>query len=203
MKLKQVWSIQAPSAIHVDAPPDVCLNLLMKAARPSVDRLHLRDAFTEGRRYTIEATSDGFHMMTTSKALINRRRTESLTILQAQVLSAGEHNTSIVLHGYLRPARSLATLWIPVGMVWLLWPVPWPRTFIIGLLAVIFAFAWAGLRYGAALEITEMMYFIHKTFENVPKFVPIALAAPSDPSGTGRDFDVLWDQFVRAHQNET
>lgn len=87
-------------------------------------------------------------------------------------------------------------------MICLLWPVPWPRMFVVGLLSVIFGFAWAGLRYGAALEIAEMTYFIHKAFENVPKFVPFALPAPSTVNINGGDFDVLWDQFVRARQNE-
>jgi hypothetical protein len=203
MNIKSVWSIQAPSAIHIDAPPDVCMSLLNKAAHPSIERLHLRDAFAEGRRYFIEATFDGFRMMTTSKALISRRRTESLAILRAQVISAGEHGTSIVLRASLRPTGLLSAFWIPAGMVWLLWPVPWPRLFIVGLLTVIFAFAWAGLRYGAALEFTEMIYFIQKTFENVPKFAPVALPASSGTGDGNEDFDVLWDQFVRARQSET
>ena len=203
MSLRHLWSIQALSAIHVNAPPDACMSLLSKAARPSIERLHLRDTFAEGRRYVIEATADGFRMMTTSKALINRRRTESLTVLRAQIISVSEHSTSIVLRGHLRPISVISSFWIPTGMVWLLWPVPWPRMFIVGLLAVIFGFAWAGLRYGAALEITEMIYFIHKAFENIPKFAPIALSAPSDGDISGGEFDTLWDQFVRARQNET
>jgi hypothetical protein len=203
MNIRHLWSIQTPSAIYVDVPPEVCLSLLSKASRPSIDRLHLRDTFMEGRRYYIEATSDGFRMTTTSKALINRRRTESMTILRAQVNGIGERGTSIVFRGHLRPVRFASSLWIPVGMTCLLWPVPWPRMFIVGLLTVIFGFAWAGLRYGAALEIAEMIYFIHKAFENVPKFVPFALPIPSTRNVSGGDFDVLWDQFVRAHQNET
>jgi hypothetical protein len=179
------------------------MSLLSKAAQPSIERLHLRDTFAEGRRYFIEATADGFRMMTTSKALINRRRTESLAVVQAQLFNVSENSTSIVLRGHLRPIGFVSSFWIPAGMVWLLWPVPWPRMLIVGLLAVIFGFAWAGLRYGAALEITEMTYFVHKAFENVPKFAPVALPAPTDTSVSGRDFDVLWDQFVRARQNET
>jgi hypothetical protein len=203
MNIKQIWSIQPPSAIHVDAPQDVCMSVLSKAARPSIDQLHLRDTFAEGRRYFIETTADGFRMTTTSKSLINRRRTESLTVLRAQVFNNGDHGTSIVFRGHVRPVGFLSTFWIPTGMIWLLWPVPWPRMFVVGLLTVIFAFAWAGLRYGAALEITEMIYFIHKAFENVPKFAPVALPAPNGTGDNNGDFDVLWDQFVRAHQSET
>lgn len=179
------------------------MSLLSKAARPSIDRLHLRDTFTDGRRYFIEATSDGFRMTTNSKALINRRRTEPLTILSAQVSVVDEHSTSIAFRGQILPIRLVSSLWIPAGMLMLLWPVPWPRGLVIGLLTIIFGFAWAGLRYGAALEIAEMMYFIHKAFENVPKFVPLALPSPADTRINGRDFDMLWDQFVRARQNET
>lgn len=203
MNIRHLWSIQPPSAIHVDVPPEVCLSLLSKASRPSIDRLHLRETFAEGRRYFIEPTSDGFLITTNSKGFINRRRTESLTELRAQVTGFGEHGTSIIFRGHLRPIRFVSSLWIPVGMICLLWPVPWPRMFVVGLLSVIFGFAWAGLRYGAALEIAEMTYFIHKAFENVPKFVPIALPTPSDINVSGGDFDVLWDQFVRARQNET
>jgi hypothetical protein len=203
MNIKHMWSIPAPSAIHVDAPPDTCMALLAKAAQPSIDRLHLRDAFAEGRRYFIEATADGFRMMTTSKALFTRRRTESLTVLRAQVTGVGEFSTAIALRVSLRPASLFSSLWIPVGMIWLLWPVPWPRMLIVGLLTAILGFAWAGLRYGAALEIAEMVYLIHKAFENVPKFEPAALPAPSDTIVNGRDFDAMWDQFLRARQNET
>ncbi len=203
MNIKQMWSIQVPSAIQVDVPPDTCMALLAKAARPSIDRLHLRDAFAEGRRYFIEATADGFRMMTTSKALFNRRRTESLTVLWAQVTGVGEFSTAIALRGYVRPISFFSSLWIPVGMIWLLWPVPWPRMLVVGLLSLIWGFAWASLRYGAALEIAEMVYLIHKAFENVPKFEPAALPAPSDTIINGRDFDAMWDEFVRARQNET
>lgn len=202
MRLSHLWSIQTPSVIHVDAPPEICLSLLSKAAQPSIDRLHLGEAFAEGRRYFIEATTSGFHMTTTSKTLIRRQRTEALTILQAQVIGVNEHSTSIVLHGRIRPIRFLFALWIPAGMIWLLWPVPWPRLFIIGILTGILGFAWAGVRYGAALEIIEMIYFIHKAFENVPKFTPAALPASTGNHISGTDFDVLWDQFVRAHQHE-
>ena len=202
MNLWRLWLIETPSAIHVDAPPDVCLSLLSKASRPSIDRLHLRDTFTEGRRYFIEVTSDGFRMTTNSKRLINRSRTEALTVLRARVSSAGEHRTSIVFRGHLQPFRFVSSLWVPFGMIWLLWPVPWPRLFVVGLLAVIFGFAWAGLRFGAALEIAEMIYFIRKAFENVPKFVPISLPSSSDTNVSGGEFDVLWDQFVRTRQNE-
>lgn len=88
-------------------------------------------------------------------------------------------------------------------MIWLLWPVPWPRMLIVGLLTVIWGFAWAGLRYGAALEIAEMVYLIHKAFENVPKFEPTALPAPSDTIINDGDFEAMWDQFVRERQNES
>lgn len=203
MNIRHIWSIQAPSIIHVDAPPETCMALLSKAAQPSIDQLHLRDAFAEGRRYFIEATADGFRMMTTSKALINRRRTESQAILRGQVTNAGEFSTSIAFRGDLRPIALFSSLWIPAGMIWLLWPVPWPRMLIVGLLTVIWGFAWAGLRYGAALEIAEMVYLIHKAFENVPKFEPTALPAPSDTIINDGDFEAMWDQFVRERQNES
>lgn len=202
MKLRYLWSIESPSAIHVDAPPEVCLSLLTKASRPSIDRLHLRDAFSDGRRYFIEVTSDGFRMTTNNKALINRRRTESIAVLRARVSSASDHTTSIIFRGQLQPFRFVSSLWVPFGMVWLLWPVPWPRLFIVGLLAVIFGLAWAGLRFGAALEIAEMIHFIRKAFENVPKFVPVALPISSEVNISGGEFDVLWDKFLRARQNE-
>jgi len=203
MNIKHMWSIQSPATVQVAAPPETCMALLLKAAQPSIDRLHLRDAFAEGRRYFIEATADGFRMMTTSKALFNRRRTESLTVLRAQVTGVGESSTAIALRVYLRPVSLFSSLWIPVGMIGLLWPVPWPRMLIVGLLTAILGFAWASLRYGAALEIAEMVYLIHKAYENVPKFEPTALPAPSDTVVNGSNFDAMWDEFVRARQNET
>src|SRR5690606_29523433 len=160
MNIRHLWSIQAPSVIHVDAPPEVCLSLLDKAAQPSIERLHLRDTFTEGRRYFIAPTSNGFRMTTTSKALINRRRTESLTVLSAQVLGGNDQRTTIAVRAHIRPISFFSTFWIPAGMIWLLWPVPWARMLVVGLLTAIFGFVLAGLRYGAALESSEMIYSI-------------------------------------------
>jgi hypothetical protein len=202
--LRGVWSILDPVTINVDAPPDICLPMLSTAARPSTERLHLRDTFTEGRRYFIDPTAGGFRMATTSKTLFNRRRrTESLTILNARVIPTGDGRTSIAIHARMRLLALVSTLWIPVGMVLLLWPVPWPRVLTVFLLSLMFGFAWASLRYGAALEANEMLFFIQKTFEDVPKFQLAGLPEHSQTIIGANEFDAMWEQFVRARQNET
>lgn len=202
--LRRIWAILEPLTLNVDAAPAACIEMLQTATRPSTDRLHLREAFVEGRRYFIRPTRDGFQMATTSKTLLNRRRrTEALCILNARAVDTGDGRTSLAFSAHMRPVAFIYTLWVPAAMVWLLWPVPWPRPLIVLLLGLLFAFGWTSLRYGAALEATEMVYFIQKTFEDVPKFSLGQLPTPTDTIVGGSEFDAMWDQFVRARQGDT
>lgn len=203
--LRGLWSILDPVVINVDAPPDVVLRMLDSAAHPSIERLHLREVFVEGRRYFMQATDSGFRMVTTSKTLLNRtRRTEASAVLTATLASAGDGKTSIAVRARLRPVSFLYTFWMPVIMIYLLLPVPWPRVLAVGIIVAIFGFAWGTLHYGAALEANEMVFFIRKTFENLPKFTPGVLSASSaDMTVNGSDFEVLWDKFVREHKSSS
>ncbi len=202
--LHNLRSVLNPVTINVNLPPEACLEILSTASRPSSERLHLREAFVEGRRYHIESTSDGFRMATTSKTLFNRkRRTDPLCLMTARLSASGNHQTSVSIQTQTRLAAYVYSLWVPLGMATVLWPVPWPRILIVGVLGGIFGLAWAALRYGAALEATEMLYFIQKAFEDVPKFSLGLLPASADTIVGGHDFEVLWEQFVRARRELT
>lgn len=201
--IKGLWTILDPTVVNVDLAPEMCLTLLLDSARPSSIRLHLREAFTDRRRYFIEPTRDGFRMATTSETLLNRRhRTNSLCQLTAVFVRSGEEKTSISVRARVRPVALLHSLWVPFGMILLLWSVPWPRPLILVVLGLLFGLASASFRYGAALEANEMMYFIHKTFEDVPKFRLGSLPAEVDAVIGGHEFEALWERFVRARQNE-
>jgi hypothetical protein len=202
--LRRIWSILDPLSINVDAPPDRCMAMLYDAAQPSTDRLHLREAFSEGRRYFIERTSTGFRMTTTSRTLFNRRRrTVALCVLSARIIDAGDARTSLAISARLRLAALVPALWVPVAMVWLLLPVPWPRSLIVGVLGLVVAFGWTAFRYGAALEATEMVFFLYKAFENVPKFSMGRLPPPNDTVVAAHEFDSMWDKFVRMRQTDS
>src|SRR5215213_7613053 len=66
--------LHPPVVLFVRAAQDVTLHTLVTAAKPSQHRLHLRELFTEGRRYYIEPTKEGFRMTSNSRLLWSSRR---------------------------------------------------------------------------------------------------------------------------------
>lgn len=201
--LRPLWSILDPVTFDVDLPPAVCLGMLGEAARPSASRLYLRDTFTEGRRYHITQTADGFRMSTTSHTLFNRhRRTQPGGYLTAQLAETGKASTKISIRGHLRPMALVYGLWIPLGTSILVWTVPWPPPLVIGLVAMLFSLAWSALKYGAAYEANEMIFFIRKTFEDVPQHVTKSLPAESGDIVGGETFDALWNRLLKVQSNE-
>lgn len=202
---QRLWMVQEPVAFWVKATPEICLKTVEQAIQPSVKRLHLREAFTNGRRYDITPDSSGFRLMTSAKSLWQpRQRTNAACVMAVRVDSNPETDqTTLTLTAQLRAFSVFNALWIPTGMIYLISANPWPREVIWGVLILLFALSWASLRLTASVDAAEMTYFIQKTFEEFRHIKPVQLPAPENSDVIrGGDFEVMWQRFVQTHRQE-
>ncbi|MBK9122602.1 MAG: hypothetical protein IPM16_05695 [Chloroflexi bacterium] len=168
------------------------------AATPSTQRLHMRDAFAEGRRYYIDPVDGGFRMATTSKSLFARgRRTSALCLLSATVEPITDSEARIRLEPRLRGLAFAGALVVPTLLSLLLIPVPWPPALLVLTCLIAYAASLVGLLAGARLEAYEMLYFVEKAFEDFRKFSLAQLAPVSQDIIGAQDFRELWSEHVR------
>jgi hypothetical protein len=189
----------------VQAPPRECLKTLALAAKPGVARLHLRNLFTDGRRYYLDPRTDGFWL--TSNSHIpwrgRRARTSVAAVLQGDFSDAGVGGTRILLRARMRLFYFLNLFLIPAFMTSILIFAPWPKPVIIALALTLFGLSWFSHRLTAALQAAEMIYFVERALEDIaPVEIPI-LAAESDNVITqDREFLNQWEKFYREHKSE-
>jgi hypothetical protein len=196
--LRRLLEVQPRTSLLIGIPADMTMAMLERAALPSVDRLYLREVFAEGRRYAIERSVHGFRMTTTSKRFWQRgtTRTAETCRLDARVSSVEDGaQTAIMLIARLRWPSALASLWVPAGMLFVMWNMPWPRSVIVVILLSVLILALASVRLTCALEAAEMTFFIRKTFENVQKSIPLTLASANDSVIAGPEYDALWKRL--------
>lgn len=200
-----LWIVQKPVAVWVHAKPDVCLKTIEQAIQPSVKRLHLREAFTNGRRYDVTPDGQGFRLTTSAKSFWKpRQRTNAACVMDVRLDSDLEsEQTTLTLTARLRAFSIVNALWIPTVMIYLIAGNPWPRLVIWSILLALFGLSWASMRLTAAVDAAEMTYFIQKAFEDFRHVEPVRLPAPADNDVIrGGDFDVMWQRFVQTHQQE-
>jgi hypothetical protein len=204
--LPRVWYLHPPGELLIQAPFEVCLETMMTAAKPSVQRLHLGNIFAGGRRYHIQATPGGFRIVTTHKVFWHqRRRTKPTAILSGRFEPIGtDHDlTRIELDVRIRTGYLLDFLLLPAFMTSILIYVPWNPTLVTVAIVLLFTLSWFGHRYNAMMEAHAMVWFVKKSLAD---FVPVRfMALEGDNTNVlydNRDFEEAWQKFYRRHGME-
>lgn len=204
--LNRVWYVHPTVTLLLQATPNVCLQVMVNAAKPSVERLHLRNLFTDGRRYYLSAAQDGFQMRSTSKIPWRRRkRTRVAAVLFGTFSEVSTGITRVQLSSRMTAIYFLDIFVLPLWMGALLIFGPLrPQIALIGL-GFIFALSWLWHWYGAVLQATEMVYFIQVALEDLqPAEIPALAAINPHVIYSEEDFQQQWQKFYdeQKHKNE-
>jgi hypothetical protein len=202
--LKQLWYVYPPVALTVKASRIECLRALALASRPDVQRLHLRNLFTDGRRYYVEQRKTGFRLTSNSKVPWRRRtRTAVAAVIYAEFSDVGDA-TRILMRSRMRLFYLGEALLIPAFITSLLIFTPWPKLLILALILALFGLSWLAHRLTATLQATEMVYFVEKALEDIaPMDIPmLGASAEPDVITQDRDFREQWTKFYEAHKGE-
>jgi hypothetical protein len=203
--LKQVWYVYPPVALTIKASRIECLRALALASRPDAQRLHLRNLFTDGRRYYVEQRKSGFRLTSNSTIPWRRRtRTSVAAVIYAEFSDSGADATRILMRSRMRLFYLGEALLIPAFVTSLLVYTPWPRSLILALTLALFGLSWLSHRLTATLQATEMVYFVEKALEDIaPVEIPI-LGATTEPEYITQDraFREQWSKFYEAHKGE-
>lgn len=199
--------LHPPVVILVRAAPGACVATLMKAAKPSLDRLHLRDLYLEGRRYYIEPQRDGFRLTSNSKLLwgTNRARTPFAATCFGTLSPLGDGVTCVRLRVQTNWLFTLRGFLVPAWISIIALTMPWDSALV--LLPILMLFLLAGLanRLNAALQASEMIYFVQKALDDLPSAdLPELSPASPDvvPHVQNRDFREQWTKFYEQHRDE-
>ncbi|NDJ60659.1 MAG: hypothetical protein GYB67_06010 [Chloroflexi bacterium] len=202
--LRDLWRLHPPVALMVRATPAACLQTLMTAARPSQQRLHLRDLFAYGRRYYIQPQTDGFRITSDSRRWgMRRNRTTVAATVNGAFSKLGadaDAVTVIRLHARARISYMLTGLLIPAFISSIIIYMPWSRLATGALIALLFGLSWVGYRLNAALQATDLIYFVRKALEDLPRADSQELPAGSPDvvaGATNAAFREAWQRFYR------
>lgn len=200
-----LWVVTRPADIFVRARPEICLRTLVTAAKPSTKRLHLRDVFVQGRRYTIRETKRGFQLTTDSAVYWSRRRrTRSCAVLIGSFSSVGEDITRVHLESYTSLENALTAFVLPVLIVPILIAMPWwPLPLKVFSASALVIGSWIANRYNASLEATEMIYFVQKALDDLESAEILPLSSSViDISSVQADFVSEWERFIEKHEEK-
>lgn len=202
--LLRLWYVYPLVVMTVQATPDECVRALITAARPSVERLHFRNLFTDGRRYYVDPRREGFWMTSNSKIPWRRRaRTTVAAVLHGEFSAVGEGGTRLRLRSRMRLFFLLDALFIPAFMTSIVIFAPWPRPIIAGLILALFGLSWLSHRLTATLQAAEMVYFVQKALEDIaPLDIPVLGEPTPDMVTQERDFHEQWEKFYEQHKGE-
>jgi hypothetical protein len=187
----------------VRASRDACLQTLLVAARPSQQRLHLRDLFTGGRRYYIQPRKDGFRLTSDTRLIWGSKRQRSrMAAVIDGAFSGADDVTFVRLSARMSIPYSLSALLIPAFVTSILIYTPWPLTLIAVLALLLFSLSWLGHRFDAAYQANEMVYFVQKALEDLPP-AEVPQLEPAGPevviASTSDEFWEQWQKFYREH----
>ncbi len=202
--LGRLLRVNAPAYLTVGASLDDCLKTLALATRPSLDRLHLRNLFTDGRRYFLRLEGKQFQIKTNQKILWSRRgRTRHAAVLIGTCNAVGEAQTRIELHCRMRLLYFLDIFLIPAFMFSVMIFAPWRPWLIAALGLSLLALSWVWHRSNARLQALEMIFFVHKSLEEIGVVELPGLGAQSpDVILDGRSFQQEWTRFMARHHDE-
>lgn len=203
--LDRLWYVRPMTALTVKALPNDCVRALGAATKPNLDRLHLRNLFTDGRRYYVEALKDGFQMTSDAKAPWRRRaRTSVAAVLRGHFSASGSDSTVIRMESRMRLLYLLDIFPLPAFITSILVFAPWPKLLIISLTIALFFLSWTGHRLTASLQAADMIYFVEKVLEEVITTDTPLLPSKSENVVTPeQDFPEQWRKFYEEHKGES
>lgn len=198
--LLRTWYVHPGAHLRVTVTGAHVYRLLDQAARPSIQRLHLRDLFSRGRRYFLRLNEDSFFSMTTTHKVpwYPRRRSTASAVLLVRVTSIDDSHSWVIMRGRFRIAYLLDVFLLPTFMTSMLIYMRWSPALIAVLIALLYGLSWIAHRYTAALEVHEMIFFIEKALEDYVPPPPAALPAPAADIIVERDFPAVWDRFIES-----
>ncbi len=198
--LRLLWQVHPPMVLTIQASPAACLQALTQAAKPSSERLHLRNLFVEGRRYYLQPRPEGFHLTSNSKSPWRRGRTTLAAVVVGRFAGDGS-TTRLTLSARMRLGFFLDVFLIPTFITSILVFAPWPAGVIAGLAALLFGLSWLWHRLTAALQAAEMVYFVQKALEDLPAGQTPALGASAPEVITpNAEFRAQWQKFYDQHK---
>ena len=201
--LNRVWYVHPAVVLLVQLPPAACLPVLTTAAKPSTQRLHLRNLFISGRRYYFQATKAGFQMNSNSKIpWLQRRRTRLAAVLFANISETEGGLTRLRLTARMTPWHFINVWLLPIWMSLLVIFGPFEVVAKISAVLLLFVFSWIGHRYGAMLQALDMVYFVQVALEEFIVTDVAALPAEAANVIDAQDFQQAWDKFYAEHKGE-
>lgn len=201
------WYVHPDVTLLVYATPAVCLGTLVTSAKPSTERLDLRNLFAHGRRYHFVGGSlEGFRMETTSKVPWRRRRerTPANATLSAKFQPLDDSLTRIHITARIRLWNIWGRFFIPIFFTPLfLFGVWQPLPIRILELILLYGLAWMSYRYSAAIDAHDMVYFIEKVLEDfMPKSVSELSSHVPHVVDNREDFPDAWEKFYESHVDD-
>lgn len=170
----------------------------MIAAKPSANRLHLRNLFAGGRRYYLQPQADGFRLTSDNRLPWGGRRNRSrvAAMVYGKLSSLDEEITFIRLHARVNALYLLSGLVLPIFFTSIVVYMPWSRVVVSVIIVLLFTLSLLGYRFNAALQVNEMVYFVQKALEDLPPAELSGLPA-SGPDVVMTDFREQWYKFYR------
>ncbi len=194
--LHTLWFVHPGHSLRIEMTPSQVYTILEQATRPSIDRLHLRGTFAQGRRYLVHPLSHGgFRMTTTSRRTLSRQRTTATAVLVGCFPEQETFSSELSIHSRIRIWYLLDVLLLPTFMASILIFMPWSPLLIAGLLLLLYGLNWLIHRSNAALEAHEMIYFVEKVLQEHLYAAPPELHEKSADLVYERDFAQAWDKF--------
>lgn len=198
LRWQALWQLHPPVALVVRASQSQCLQTLFTAAKPSAERLHLRNVFAGGRRYYIQPQQDGFKLISDNRLPWGGRRNRSrvAAIVYGKFSNPDAQITLVRMHSRINIPYLLSGLLLPIFFTAIVVSMPWPRLLIAALVVLLFTLSLVGHRFNAALQVNEMIYFVQKAFADLP-VVEINALPSSGPDVVmqNTDFREQWYRF--------
>src|SRR5664279_5730188 len=160
LRWQALWQLHPPVALVVGASQSACLQTLLIAAKPSAERLHLRNVFAEGRRYYVQPRAEGFKLTSDNRLFWGgrRNRTRVAAVVLGELASLDAEITAIRLHARMNVTYLISGLLLPIFFTSIVVYMPWSHIAITVIVTLLFLFSLLGHRFNAALQVNEMVY---------------------------------------------
>jgi hypothetical protein len=199
-----VWYVHPVVIFTVESPAADCVRALAEGTRPRLDRLQLRNLYVDGKRYYFDLRTKGFRLSTDSSLpWRTRTRTAVAAVMQGELTPAGESTTRVHLRAHMRWLYLLDVLPIPAFISSLLIFAPWSPAVIGVLIVTLFGLSFTWHRLTAALQATDMVFFVQKVLEDFAPAEPLQLkmGGPEVINSSG-DFRREWERFYEQYKDE-